>query len=324
MTQKTQEDIRIYVLQFRNTHGIYKIINKINGKYYIGSAVNLYERWYKHKSDLNKNKHDNSYLQNAWNKYGEENFTFVVLELIDNKIELINREQYWIDILDATNRSLAYNLAPKAGSMLGFKHSEETKRKISKNRKGIKIPLEAQKRSAETRRGMKRSIEFKEKMSKIKQGFRHSKETKRKISEIQIGKKREPRSEEVKAKISQANKGRTDMPKGQDVYNSLFNNEQIREIKIKMANGAKNKELADEYSVSNDTISDIRYGRTYSNIASDIDLSHTYDKRLKREDVIVIRSLLEDGRSIEEIARNYNKSKKTILQIKNRETWKDV
>lgn len=52
--------------------GIYMIINNINEKKYIGSAKNIDKRWYEHRYTLNKNCHDNSLLQNAWNKYGKK------------------------------------------------------------------------------------------------------------------------------------------------------------------------------------------------------------------------------------------------------------
>ena len=54
--------------------GIYKIINILNGKVYIGSAKNFQHRWSRHVSALNLDKHENLHLQNAWNKYGSSNF----------------------------------------------------------------------------------------------------------------------------------------------------------------------------------------------------------------------------------------------------------
>ena len=54
--------------------GIYKIVNKVNGKYYVGSSNDVLKtRFYEHKRLLTKNKHFNVKLQNAWNKYGESN-----------------------------------------------------------------------------------------------------------------------------------------------------------------------------------------------------------------------------------------------------------
>lgn len=64
------------------TSGIYKWTCTTTRKIYVGSAVNLRMRWYNHKTSLRKNKHVNSLLQRAWNKYGEECFVFEVIELV--------------------------------------------------------------------------------------------------------------------------------------------------------------------------------------------------------------------------------------------------
>jgi group I intron endonuclease len=102
---------------------IYSIINKINGHQYIGSAKNYYKRKSLHLRQLKNNKHHSKYLQNAWNKYGEENFTFLILEKIEK--DLILREQWWID-----NSHCEYNMCKIAGSSLGLKRSEESKEKM--------------------------------------------------------------------------------------------------------------------------------------------------------------------------------------------------
>lgn len=114
--------------------GIYAINNIINGKIYIGSASNLRGRWNGHLSHLRKNKHHNRHLQRAWNKYGENNFRVSVLELCE-KDELIDREQYYINTLEACNHSVGYNINKDATSSIGVKRSEETKRRISESKK---------------------------------------------------------------------------------------------------------------------------------------------------------------------------------------------
>ena len=111
--------------------GIYRIVNNVNGKCYVGSAVNLNNRWRTHKGPLRKNKHGNSYFQNAWNKYGEENFIFEILEYVFDKKDLIKTEQYYIDWLDSANREFGYNICKVAGSTLGKKHTEKTKKILS-------------------------------------------------------------------------------------------------------------------------------------------------------------------------------------------------
>ena len=72
------------------------IKNNINDKSYVGQSINIENRWTHHKSELNNNKHINDYLQNAWNKYGEHSFEFIIIEecTLDHIDE---REIYWID-----------------------------------------------------------------------------------------------------------------------------------------------------------------------------------------------------------------------------------
>jgi group I intron endonuclease len=111
--------------------GIYKIINIEDGKVYIGSAVWLQHRWIDHRSQLNNNIHYSTYLQNAWNKYGENGFKFETVEVIEDKTKLIEREQYWINYYRSYERDHGYNLSPTAGSRLGSKQSDAVRSKIS-------------------------------------------------------------------------------------------------------------------------------------------------------------------------------------------------
>ena len=78
------------------TSGIYQIKNLQNGNIYIGSAVDIGRRWRTHRRLLKKGVHHSSYLQNAWNKYGETSFAFIVVELC-NKQDLLTKEQKYID-----------------------------------------------------------------------------------------------------------------------------------------------------------------------------------------------------------------------------------
>lgn len=75
--------------------GIYYIENIENHKKYIGQSIDIYSRWQQHKSELNRNKHCNNKLQNAWNKYGEKNFSFNILEKC-NFSDLDKKEQDYI------------------------------------------------------------------------------------------------------------------------------------------------------------------------------------------------------------------------------------
>ena len=77
---------------------IYKILNNVNGKFYIGSTNNFNNRKITHLTKLNKGKHENKYLQRAWNKYGEDNFEFIILEIVPYE-DQFNIEQKYLDKL---------------------------------------------------------------------------------------------------------------------------------------------------------------------------------------------------------------------------------
>lgn len=106
--------------------GVYVIRNTVNGKVYVGSAVNLEKRKRQHFQNLKGNYHYNVYLQAAFNKYGESAFEFAVLALVPEKERLLDVEQEFIDFHDAANRTHGYNSRPKASSNLGRKARPET------------------------------------------------------------------------------------------------------------------------------------------------------------------------------------------------------
>jgi predicted GIY-YIG superfamily endonuclease len=93
------------------TCGIYKIINKQNNKYYIGSSFNVEKRWYTHKTRLKNNNHPNKYLQAAWNKYGEQSFLFVIEKRSVSKDSLLAEEQIFLNNCD---KKFVYNLTFEA------------------------------------------------------------------------------------------------------------------------------------------------------------------------------------------------------------------
>lgn len=164
-------------MPYKKISAIYKIENIVNKKIYIGSAVSVKRRFNDHKNHLNENRHHNSYLQRSWNKYGEENFKFEIIEKIENKNLLIGREQYWMNVLEPE-----YNICKFAGSSLGIKRTDEEKERISKTLKGRKIPQEVREKISKTLKGM--MVGEKNPMF----GRKVSLETRRKQSESHKGK----------------------------------------------------------------------------------------------------------------------------------------
>lgn len=189
--------------------GIYIITNKINNKVYIGQSVDIRRRLVKHVALLRHNYHWNLHLQNAWNKYGEDNFEFDILEIVENENELVEREQYYIDVVyQSRERENGYNIRP---ADINGHLPEETKRRIGDANRGRKHSEEFRRKISEIQRGQKRkplSEETKRKISEAQKGKKISEETRRKISNTLKGRKTGPPSEETRRKISEAQKGK--------------------------------------------------------------------------------------------------------------------
>ena len=198
-------------IQIPETSGIYKIRNILNDKIYVGSAVNLKKRWFHHRKLLRADTHFNIHLQRAWGIDGEENFCFEVIELCQ-KNQLLSKEQYHIDCSGCADDAIGYNLNPVAGSQLGRKWSDESRKKISDSLKGRiftdshKMALsEAWHKSQKSKEQNKKAVVALIASNKSRAGRIESEETRKKKSLAKIGK---PLSPEHRAKISHLNRTR--------------------------------------------------------------------------------------------------------------------
>ncbi len=186
--------------------GIYRIWHMATNKSYIGSAVDVSARLGSHLRMLNRKSHHSVKLQRAWDKYGEEAFSFNVVEVVESKEKLIEREQHWIDEFNASR--LGYNISPTAGSILGHKFSDESKRKMGLAATGRIKTDETRLKLSIANTGKKMSPESREKMRIAKLGRKakpHSAETKAKMSAARIGWRP---SEETIEKMSLAKRGK--------------------------------------------------------------------------------------------------------------------
>lgn len=119
-----QDKISIFTENRKKT-GIYRWINNLNKNTYIGSSINLSVRFYSYFS-LTYLIKSNRPIEKALLKDGYSNFTLEILEYCDRD-NLLKREQYYLD-----NLKPEYNVLEKAGSTLGYKHTEESLNKMRK------------------------------------------------------------------------------------------------------------------------------------------------------------------------------------------------
>lgn len=215
--------------------GIYKIQSKIKpSRIYIGSAIDVLGRWSRHLQELKTNIHHSRKLQNHYNKYGKDDLEFSVLSGC-TKEDLLRQEQFYLD-----SYSPYFNTCKIAGSSLGIRHTEETKRKMSqiaKNRPPVSE--ETRQKISQAGKGRPQSEESRRKKSESLKGRpgpflgKHlSEETKRKIAERHKGM---THSEESKRKIGEASRFRNKGSK-----NPNYGKHLSLETRIKLSKANKN------------------------------------------------------------------------------------
>lgn len=114
---------------------VYKIENLANGKFYIGSSVDVRIRFCTHRRELRTGTHHCQPLQRTWAKYGEHCFKFEIVENVASRDELFSAENRWLDV--HYGRPHCYNTGTRAGAaFMGRKHADDAKQKVSQAQKG--------------------------------------------------------------------------------------------------------------------------------------------------------------------------------------------
>ena len=283
---------------------VYKIVNEVNDKIYIGSTKDKKTRWQKHKSDLRLNAHGNQHLQRAYNKYGSDSFKFTIVEKVDKSSNLISREQYYMDKLDPE-----YNIAPKADRS---EHSQETREKMSRNHadvSGENNPIYGKHRSQATRDkisknhadmsganhpfygkelseehknnikenladmsgennpnyGREFSAEVRQRMSEASKGKELSEEHKNKISKSMSGENHPMYGKEFSEEYRQKI---SEAHKGEKSPSAKLTDKKVKVI-LHLLDGDSfmQKEISELYGVKPNTISNINTGKTWSHIS---------------------------------------------------------
>jgi group I intron endonuclease len=246
---------------------IYRATNIINGKCYIGQTITPFtkrkgyhinaSKRLRKKSECIENEEaiNGVYFHNALKKYGIENFKWEViyecdegmLDMMETFKIMVNHSHYL--------EGKGYNMTWGGGSISGYKHTEEAKKKMSEKRKSI-MTDEMRKKIGETSKGRKHSKETKEKLSEMNKGRIFSAEHKKKLSEVRKGIQY---SAETIKKMSEAHKGKKQSPETiAKRVEKLKGKKHTEESKQKMSVSAKGKKKSAE---SRKKMSDSKKGK---------------------------------------------------------------
>ena len=201
--------------------GVYRLLNIITGECYVGSSTNLGNRLAVHRYRMQNRIHANRNVQAAFDEHGINAFSFEVLKLVTDKTQLIAYEQHYIDQLMP-----AYNLAPKAGTCLGVKFSQQSRDRISARVSGEgnywfgkKLPC--------------------------------------------AGASSKP---EARAKLSRKMTGDGNPMFGVTPSHAKLTDDQVRDIRASISDGESLKALAERYGVSKGAVAHIKQGRSYQRV----------------------------------------------------------
>jgi group I intron endonuclease len=248
--------------------GIYLIRCVSNNKVYIGSSSDIQGRFSRHKNELRKQIHHNSHLQRAYDKYGIDSFVYSIIELCKFHF-LIEREQFWIDLLNSANRSEGFNLCIVADRRTYLRNTEESKRKLSRTLTGRKA----------------------------------SKETKTKMSRSATGENNPA---------------------------AILSEDQVLNIKRRLANGDKCGDIASAYFVDTGLIHSIRRGSSWSHIVVPNSIIQGHRKgeghfrsKLNHDIAAQIRHSVAVKFTNKEIALRFNISPTLVSDIRTGKAWSD-
>lgn len=184
--------------------GIYKIVNLVNGKAYIGQSVDVNKRKREHLNNYKREENKHKALYMAFNKYGINNFKFEVIQECSLE-ELDDLEIKYIELYDSYKKG--YNMTLGGGGLrgikpwLGRKHTDETRKKLREVHLGKKLSKETIEILKQMRKG-----------NKYRLGKKHTRETIEKLRKLNIGENNamygKSHSKETRNKIRMAKKGK--------------------------------------------------------------------------------------------------------------------
>lgn len=213
--------------------GIYGIHNLVSDKWYVGQSVDIDRRWIDHRTKLKCGKPPNPHLKNAWDKYGEDVFEFVVLEEVLDAELLTAREEFWVTAKRNASSGV-YNQREVVDSCRGMKASSAARAAISASMTGRKLSDAHREHLVSSWTPARRAAHGRQ-----RQGHDVSDVSREKMSIVRLG-SRNPFS-----KLTES---------------------QVVVIKSKLVSGEKCVVLAQEYGVCLGTISAINVGKTWRHV----------------------------------------------------------
>ena len=300
---------------------IYKIVNKTNNKIYVGSTAFVEKRFARHKSDLKCNRHYNKHMQSSWNLNGPESFEFEIIEtiIVFTKELILEREQYWIDLLKPE-----YNKRVMATSNLGMKMPRQS----ILNSKRTKYSWEIAKKLRDEFHST--DINQRELAIKYEMSLKYLKAII--ANQVWVDEDYVPRltSQQFKNKIIGRKKVHSESTK--------INRAQISSIFEQYNSGISKKEIADNFNLSRVVVGRIFRGLSFlsnewlvkncptNTSFEDFKNSFTIKpqiSRLSNEDIKEIFKLRQDGLSKENISKKFKVNEKVIRKILDVESNKD-
>lgn len=237
---------------------IYLTTNLINGKIYVGKRkLKKFSHYYKGSGVL---------ITQAFQKYGRENFSCILIDTAETNEELCAKEQYWIEHYNSRDPEIGYNITAGGEGSIGYKHTDAAKQKMHDAKIGKHLTPEWIEHREASRAGFKHSEETKQKISQANKGHIVSDETRKKMSEAGKGrtvseetkqKLRESRakilangtwaiSESGRQKLSELGK----KPKSEEHRKHLSESRIINQVAV----GAKNPRAKQVYCFETDTV----------------------------------------------------------------------
>jgi group I intron endonuclease len=343
-------------MAWERVSGVYMIRHIGSDECYIGSSIDVYNRWLQHKFMLRRGKHS-FILQGAWDLHGENSFEFSLLEPCD-PMRLAEREQHYIDTLtpkynskryvigwiltDKARKGLSVKLKARHARMSG-EDKEDLRQRISESNKrwAIEHPEEAKARaknqgelhvnhkitedlvwyiilSPKTQADLSKELNISQSLiSGIINGTKWPHILRPEVTpELKI-----QREEEI-------NKAR---PRGEAASWSALTEPDVIDIIKRYSVGGWGiiKELADEYGVNKSSIQQILERRSWVHVWSrpelaGIEIGNSKKRRFTEPEVIDIKKRLAAGWSQSEVARIYGVANQSINQIASGKAWSHV